>query len=133
MTNMSFRTLSLDAGGTQGSFTAGVLAGTEKDTGQRCVDHFDLIAGTSTSGINSLALRLGLSSAAIVKSWMNHGPTIFPSTSLARRWSGVLRHLIHPRHLNESLRAALTKVFGKRKFGESQRRMIKVCARSIAC
>ncbi len=121
---MTYRILALDGGGIKGSFTAGVLAALEKDTGHRCVDHFDLIAGTSTGGIIALGLGLGLSAAEIVEFYTNRGPTIFPSTSLARRWSGVLRHLFQPKHSHLALRAALTEVFGQRKFGESQRPLV---------
>lgn len=119
-----FRILALDGGGIKGSFTAGVLAALEKDTGQRCVDHFDLIAGTSTGGIIALGLGLGLSAAEIVEFYTNHGPKIFPSTSLARRWSSVLRHLFQPKHSQQALRVALTEVLGERKLGESLRPLV---------
>ncbi len=55
-----FRILSLDGGGIKGAFTAAVLAEWEKRTGRIIVDHFDLIAGTSTGGIIALGLGLGL-------------------------------------------------------------------------
>jgi len=48
---VSFRVLALDGGGIKGTFTASVLATWEQQTGLRIVDHFDLIAGTSTGGI----------------------------------------------------------------------------------
>ena len=51
-----FRILSLDVGGVKGTFSAGFLAEIEQQTGRRIVDHFDLIAGTSTGGIIALAL-----------------------------------------------------------------------------
>lgn len=46
-----FRILALDGGGIKGAFTASILAAWEQDTGLRIVDHFDLIAGTSTGGM----------------------------------------------------------------------------------
>ena len=118
------RILALECGGIKGAFTAGVLATLEDDTGHRCIDHFDLIAGTSTGGIIALGLALGLPAAEIVDFYRNYGPTIFPGTSLARRWSGVLRHLFQPKHSHLALWAALTEVFGKRKFGEAQRPLV---------
>jgi len=121
---LSYRILALDGGGIKGSFTAGVLAAIEKVTGRRCVDHFDLIAGTSTGGIIAIGLGLGLSAAEIVEFYSNHGPKIFPSTSLARRWSSVLRHLFRPKHSHQALRAALAEVLGERKFGESLRPLV---------
>ncbi|TVP93868.1 MAG: patatin [Planctomycetaceae bacterium] len=123
-TDMTFRILALDGGGIKGSFTAGVLAALEKDTGHRCVDHFDLIAGTSTGGIIAIGLGLGLSAAEIVDFYTRHGPTIFPSTSLARRWFGVARHLFQPKHSHQTLRSALTQVLGERKFGDSIRPLV---------
>ncbi|MDA1165614.1 MAG: CBASS cGAMP-activated phospholipase [Planctomycetota bacterium] len=121
---MTFRILALDGGGIKGSFTAGVLAALEKDTGHRCVDHFDMIAGTSTGGIIALGLGLGLSADEIVDFYTSHGPHIFPSMSLARRLTGVLRHLFQPKHSHEVLRAALVDVFGERRFGESLRPLV---------
>ena len=121
---MTYRILALDGGGIKGSFTAGVLAALEEDTGHRCVDHFDLIAGTSTGGIIAIGLGLGLSAVEILEFYTKHGPTIFPSTSLARRWSRVVRHWFQPKHSHHALRSALTQVFGERKFGESQRPLV---------
>jgi len=121
---MTYRILALDGGGIKGCFTAGVLAALEKNTGCRCVDHFDMIAGTSTGGIIAIGLGLGLSAAEIVEFYENHGPRIFPSTSLARRWTGVVRHLFQPKHSHEILRSALTEVFRQRKFGESLRPLV---------
>ena len=46
-----FRILSLDGGGIMGAFPASAQATFERETGGRIVDHFDLIAGTSTGGI----------------------------------------------------------------------------------
>jgi uncharacterized protein len=43
-----FRILSLDGGGLKGVFTASVFASFESDTKLKIIDHFDLIAGTST-------------------------------------------------------------------------------------
>lgn len=101
-----------------------MLAALEKDTGHRCIDHFDLIAGTSTGAIIALGLGQGLSAAEIVEFYTKHGPTIFPSTSMARRWSGVVRHLFQRKHSRRALQAALTQVLGERKFGESLRPLV---------
>ena len=45
MDEQTFRILSLDGGGTMGAFSASALATFEHVTGQRIVDHFDLITG----------------------------------------------------------------------------------------
>lgn len=55
-----FRVLALDGGGIKGVFTAALLAELEHMTGQRVVEHFDLITGTSTGGIIAIALALGI-------------------------------------------------------------------------
>ena len=52
------------------------------------------------------------------------GPTIFPGTSLVQRVEGRLRQLFGPKHSHEVLRAALGKVLGKRRFGESKCRLV---------
>src|SRR5437870_3854444 len=41
-----FQVLSLDGGGILGIFTAGLLAGLERDLGRPVLDHFDLVVGT---------------------------------------------------------------------------------------
>ncbi|MBX3684783.1 MAG: patatin-like phospholipase family protein [Rhodocyclaceae bacterium] len=119
-----FRILSLDGGGIKGAFTASVLAALEEDTGCAAVDHFDLITGTSTGGIISIGLGLGLPARTICDFYEREGPTIFPGTSLVQRVEGRLRQLFGPKHSHEVLRAALGKVLGKRRFGESKCRLV---------
>jgi predicted acylesterase/phospholipase RssA len=74
-----FQILSLDGGGLRGMYTAAVLARLEEDLGIRIVDHFDLIAGTSTGGIIALGLGLGLGMTPreILEFYTAHGPRIF--------------------------------------------------------
>jgi len=59
--NQPFRILSLDGGGIMGAFSASALATFERVTGHRVVEHFDLIAGTSTGGIIAIGLAMGAS------------------------------------------------------------------------
>ncbi|HYH98957.1 patatin-like phospholipase family protein [Hyalangium sp.] len=72
-----FRILSLDGGGIRGAFTSSVLATLEQATGRSCVDHFDLITGTSTGGIIALGLALGRPAAEVRDFYRNKGPDIF--------------------------------------------------------
>jgi len=72
-----FQILSLDGGGIRGVFSAAILAAIEEDLNVHLVDHFDLIAGTSTGGIIALALGLGLRPADILAFYIEHGPRIF--------------------------------------------------------
>jgi len=85
-----FCILALDGGGIKGTFSAAVLAALEEATKCGCVDHFDLIAGTSTGGIIALGIALGMTAQEIVSFYEMHGPAIFPGNSLATRSRGVL-------------------------------------------
>jgi patatin-like phospholipase/acyl hydrolase len=115
-----FQILSLDGGGFRGMFSAAVLARLEEDLDIRIVDHFDLIAGTSTGGIIALGLGLGLSPKEIVEFYTGHGPRIFRNRSKLR----VLRHLLRAKYGAGPLQEALTEVFGERTFGESTKRLV---------
>ena len=110
-----FRILSLDGGGIKGAFSASVLAALEETTGRRCVEHFDLITGTSTGGIIALGLGLGKSAQEIVEFYREHGPQIFRGTSLVERTTGLWRQLWGPKHSHDVLRKALTQVLGDKR------------------
>lgn len=100
---VSFRVLALDGGGIKGTFTASVLATWEQQTGLRVVDHFDLIAGTSTGGILAIGLGLGLSAKQMLDFYRQRGPTIFPITSLASKLKHSVRHVFRPKYSQEVL------------------------------
>jgi patatin-like phospholipase/acyl hydrolase len=119
-----FRILSLDGGGIKGAFSASVVAALEQDTGKAAADYFDLITGTSTGGIIAIGLGLGLPAERIVAFYKQHGPTIFPSTSLVSRTRALWRWLFGPKHSHEVLKAALREVLGDRKLGESRCRLV---------
>lgn len=116
-----FQILALDGGGIKGLFSAALLAALEEDLGAKVVDHFDLIAGTSTGGIIALGLGLGLSPREIVQFYMQHGPSIFPNAS--SRWRCFL-HWFRRKYSAEPLENALKECFGERIFGESQKRLV---------
>ncbi|MHB1157659.1 MAG: CBASS cGAMP-activated phospholipase [Phycisphaerales bacterium] len=94
---VSFRILALDGGGIKGTFTASVLATWEKLAGLKIVDHFDLIAGTSTGGILAIGLGLGLSASEMLAFYRQRGPVIFPVTSMARKLTYSVRHVFRPK------------------------------------
>lgn len=81
-----FQILSFDGGGLKGLFPAAVLAEIEAQLHVSIVDHFDLVAGTSTGGLIALALGVGLTPAEIVEFYVNHGPTIFGRPRGISRW-----------------------------------------------
>src|SRR5262249_16701393 len=50
----------------------------DQSSGPRLVDHFDLIAGTSTGGILAIGLGLGMTASQMRDFYVAKGPTIFP-------------------------------------------------------
>jgi patatin-like phospholipase/acyl hydrolase len=118
-----FRILSLDGGGIKGAFTAAVLAALEKQTGCRVVDHFDLIAGTSTGGILAIGLGLGFPAEDLLQFYIDRGPEIFPSTGPKSRL-GWLRQIFQPKHSHLILRKAIEDVLGDALFGDSKCRLV---------
>jgi patatin-like phospholipase/acyl hydrolase len=120
-----FRILALDGGGIKGIFAAAALARLEEQHKAKIIDHFDLIAGTSTGGILAIGLSLGLSPEALLNFYRSRGPTIFPSTSLVQRSAGVFSQLfVGPKHSAAVLRRELEAVLGTRKFGEAACRLV---------
>lgn len=118
-----FRILSLDGGGIKGTFTAAVLAALEKQTGRRLLDHFDLIAGTSTGGILAIGLGLGFRAEDLLNFYLERGAEIFPSAGVKAKF-GWLRQLLGPKHSHEALRNAVAAILGSRTFGESLRPLV---------
>jgi patatin-like phospholipase/acyl hydrolase len=94
MTDQRFQILALDGGGLRGIFSAAILAALEDDLQISAVDHFDLIAGTSTGGIIALGLGLGLRPRQIVEFYAELGERVFrsrPALSSARQLRQLLR------------------------------------------
>jgi patatin-like phospholipase/acyl hydrolase len=116
-----FQILSLDGGGIKGLFSAALLSALEDDLKVRVIDHFDLIAGTSTGGIIAIALGLGLSPREIVQFYRQHGPAIFPGSST---WRRCLLQWFRSKYDASPLEAALKDCFGERRFGESTKRLV---------
>lgn len=119
------RILAIDGGGIKGVVSAAFLATIEEATGKRIVDHFDLIAGTSTGGIIALGLGLGISAADILTFYKNKGPRIFgePDSPLGR----ILRHIrwpFRPKYDAMALEEELITVFADRRLGESETRLV---------
>lgn len=109
----SFRILSLDGGGIKGTFTAAVLAEWERATGCRLVDHFDLIAGTSTGGILALGLSMGLSASTMLEFYQERGSIVFPMTSFSERGWHLARSFLRAKFAQNTLRAELESAFAK--------------------
>lgn len=134
MTDKKYRILAIDGGGIKGMIPAAFLASVEQSTGKRIVDHFDLIAGTSTGGIIALGLGLGMSASEIVAFYENDGPQIFsagPTNSLYRKCMEKLksvklsvRRAYCAKHNPSALKEALERAFGEHLLGQSQTRLV---------
>ena len=119
-----FRVLALDGGGIKGVFTAALLAEVERMTEKRAAEYFDLITGTSTGGIIAIALSLGIPAQDILRFYVERGPAIFPSVGLYVRLRHQIRWLLFGKHDPILLRQALVSVFGERRIGEAQTRLV---------
>jgi patatin-like phospholipase/acyl hydrolase len=109
----------------KGVFTAAVLASFEADTKLRIIDHFDLIAGTSTGGILAIGLAMGLTAEELLNFYSERGPRIFPATSLIERTAGAFRQIFRgPKIFQETLREELVAILRDRKFGEARCRLV---------
>jgi predicted acylesterase/phospholipase RssA len=131
----SFRILALDGGGIKGTFTAAILAAWEEQTKRRIVDHFDLVAGTSTGGILAIGLGLGITAKQMLEFYQKRGPLLFP---VKTRWGQIrygIRHLFSPKYSQEVLLAELQDAYnpdGKtRRLNDSRCRLIIPCYRAI--
>jgi hypothetical protein len=116
-----FRILALDGGGLRGAFTAAVLAQWDqmlkKDGGLGLVDHFDLVAGTSTGAILAIGLAFGKTPQQILTFYKERGPEIFPT-------GGKLRHWLKSKHDSRTLRDTLAAILGNAKLSQASCRLI---------
>lgn len=117
-----FQILSLDGGGIKGLFSAALLAKLEDDLNINVVDHFDLLAGTSTGGIIALGLAAGMKPKDIVAFYQNYGPKIF--NSKAGKWSKHWKHLKGALYDSENLEQTLKECFGEKTLGECEKRVV---------
>lgn len=113
----AFHILSLDGGGIKGILSAAILAKFEEDLNTRVIDHFDLIAGTSTGGIIAIGLGLGLRPRELLQFYIEEGPKIFGSRL-------QLSHWLSAKHGAKALESALQRCFGDRKLGDSTKRLL---------
>ncbi|PLS76900.1 MAG: patatin [Chloroflexi bacterium] len=103
----------------KGIFSAAVLAAIEEDLGIRIIDHFDLIAGTSTGGLIAVGLGLGLRPREIVEFYLREGSAVFPIGFIA-----TLRHWVRSKYSAKPLEGALKRCFGDKRFGDSTKRLV---------
>lgn len=130
------RILSIDGGGLKGAMPAAFLAAMEERTGERILDHFDLIVGTSTGGIIALGLSIGLPAKDILKFYQERGPGIFGQphgkaidwidgcARKARNGLAFMRNILKPKYDEAPLKTALLEILGNGRLGESQTRLV---------
>ncbi len=114
-----FKILSLDGGGIKGLFSAAILSHLEKDLNVRMVDYFDLIVGTSTGGIITLALGMGLSTDDILQFYIDKGREIFTRNSFH-----PVKHFVQAAYSVYKYEIILKECFGDAVLGESQTRLV---------
>jgi predicted acylesterase/phospholipase RssA len=107
-----FRILCLDGGGLRGVYTAAILAYWEKAESRRIVDHFDLIAGTSTGGLLAIGLGLGLTPAQMLDFYQKEGGNIFPTENAMDRLWYAFRHWFTSKFDQGVLRGKLEQIYG---------------------
>jgi patatin-like phospholipase/acyl hydrolase len=124
-----FRILALDGGGLRGTFTAAVLARWDdmikSGGGNGLINHFDLVAGTSTGAILAIGLAIGQTPKAMLNFYREKGPSIFPKDR-------SLRHWLKSKHESSTLKSILQSVFGeKRLTSDSCCRLVIPTVRAI--
>jgi len=122
-TNQRFRVLALDGGGLKGAFEAAFLAAIEDDLGVSIVDHFDLIAGTSTGSIIAMGLGLGLSAKQTLEFYQAKGSSIFPYKE-SSEWLRRLAQYTATKHKPDGLQRELITVFGDKTLGDSGKPLV---------
>lgn len=70
---MKFKILAIDDGGIKGLYSSTIIEHLEKEFGCKISDYFDMICGTSTGGLISLALSLGIPASEISKIYFERG------------------------------------------------------------
>jgi hypothetical protein len=76
------RILSCDGGGIRGIITLRCLEALEKAIGQKCIDYFDMFAGTSTGSFIAAALADGASVQQLIEIYTKRRKEIFPQNPL---------------------------------------------------
>ena len=125
--NRKFKILSIDGGGIRGVFPAMFLTQLEEELKARgkenwqIYQNFDLICGTSTGGINAIALALGIPAKEIHELYLENAKDIFGN----KRWLSQLFVSSHKRNKLE--------VILREKFKDSKRQdyRLKDCKTNI--
>lgn len=128
------RILCIDGGGIKGMYPAAILAEFEKQLEAegkepRLHRYFDLMAGTSTGGIITVGLGLGIPASQIASMYETKGPKIFEQENPAfgkklRTLRLNVRHTKGTKYRPDELRKALTDVLEDRRLGDAKTRLL---------
>lgn len=121
-----FKILAVDGGGIKGLYSAALLNEFEKKYGN-LTDYFDLLCGTSTGGLITLALASGQSTDNIIDFYVNSGPKIFKKVFLCKFCNNVpvLKNyclkqiLVKSKYSNKYLKQELQKIFENKQIKDS--------------
>ncbi|WP_289058593.1 CBASS cGAMP-activated phospholipase [uncultured Flavobacterium sp.] len=120
-----FKILTIDGGGIKGLYSAQILKHFEEKFQCNLSDYFDMFCGTSTGGLIALALSLKIPASEICNFYDNEGPKIFTNFRkvkfMGKSYSNGTRKQIVAggKFTDTQLKDSLTKIFGKKKIGES--------------
>ncbi len=113
-----FKILAIDGGGIKGLYSSTILEHLEKEFDIKTTDYFDMICGTSTGGLISLALSLGISANEISKLYSQKGEKIFPQKmKFAQKFK---QYVYRGKYSDKPLENILRDLFGHRTIGESK-------------
>ncbi|WP_044282909.1 patatin-like phospholipase family protein [Candidatus Amoebophilus asiaticus] len=122
--NKKFRILSIDGGGIRGIIPARILQGMEEQTGKHIFELFDVVIGTSTGSLLSLALvtpneqgGAKYKAGDVVGFYRQQGPKIFYSSWVHNLYTGW--GLWRPRYNRKNLDAALAELLGDVKLSQT--------------
>lgn len=115
-----FTILSIDGGGIRGLIPAKVLAELERELkvenpGKQLYEYFDLICGTSTGAVLTIAIALGISADELVRFYKIHAKAIFPKwylKVLPRKSRAVLTSIYSNKILRRKLKEIYTDANG---------------------
>ena len=114
----AFKILAIDGGGIKGLYSSTIIEHLEKEFQVKITDYFDMICGTSTGGLISLALSLGISANEITKLYTQMGEKIFPQKS---KLVQMFRQYVYKgKYSDKPLEGILRNLFGNRTIGESK-------------
>lgn len=112
----TFKILSLDGGGIRGVFSAHVLKRLEEELGRKIIEHFDLVAGTSTGSILAAAVACDINLEEVINLYKEYGAKIFDRhrSCVPKGLKLLCKSLYEKNHLD----SVISGVIGEKTLGE---------------